>query len=826
MTETENHKLGIKAKVKPSRILYENVSSDDGSVYRVIACELVEDPTNQVKLNDFGNLVITGDNLADFDLETERSVYLLPSESKKYKDGYTANIPIENIPKDSDGQWNFLKSIVSENDFLNISDVYNIDDCIIDIIRDNESSKDFSKKVKGFGETRIIKLQKKISDREEYARVYMMLKPQGFSDYMILKINNKFKNYEMIKNVFRSNMFMFAKINGIGFKTIDNIYLKQPNASKESYIRIDSALYFYLQDNESSGNTRVDKHKLVQGTQRLLDINVKLIKDVLDLKVYNIRHKNSEEMIEDMKTLYPSIFDEDKDYEFAPKTEVIDTNGNKYKLSSDIIQFQNKYSTYETFYTETWLMNNLIKRANIEPNIIKVDMNSLISKFEEKEGFSLSEQQKQFFLDIYKGGVSFLAGYAGTGKTTSQKMMLQYAKETGQNIFFLAPTGRARKKLSEYTGYQAYTIHSFIAKQMGGQSGIYFVDESSMVDVNLAKALLEVVPEKSKIIFAGDDEQAPSVSHGNFMYDCLNSGIIPNNRYTEVFRQSEGGILDIATKTRQGIQFLPNTFRDRKVFGKNCVFDMRSDRHIEEKAVMSYISALNSKDYTTEDIALLSPTKKGKFGTTNLNILLQEKLNPRSESIDKDKETYFSSMSNGIDVEYRVGDLIMNQKNSNDMPIVQEMGSTYTIYDDVDSLPLEEEERKKSNLNSVVNGDIGKIVAIQDDFVIVEIENVLTAYKKQDFHNGIVIHGWCMTAHKSQGSEYKVIIMIMDRSSSRFMNGNLFYTMITRAKDLLLCLGDSMTVNKSLKNFENLNRDTNLIQFFTIYKKGIGQNER
>lgn len=823
MTETENQNLGIKAKVKPTRILYENFSEEDNSVYRVIACELVEDPTNQVKLNDFGNLVVSGDNLKDFDLDTERDVYLIPSESKRYKDGYTANVPVESIPIDSDGQWTFLKSIVSENDFLNISDVYNIDDHIIDIIRGNDSV-DFAKKVKGFGESRLMILQNKIKEREEYARVYMFLKPHGFTDSMILRIHNRFRSYSYIKNVFNSNMFMFAKINGIGFRTMDKIYLQQPNASKESYIRIDSALYFYLRDNEASGNTRVDKHKLVQGTQRLLDINVKLIKDVLDLKVYDVSHKNSEQMLKDMEKLYPFIFDEDEEYQTAPKTEVTDPNGNTYKLSSDIIQFQNKYSTYETFYAETWLMVDLIKRANIEPNLIKVDMDELINNFEEKEGFTLSEQQRQFFLDIYKGGVSFLAGYAGTGKTTSQKMMLEYAKYTNQDIFFLAPTGRARKKLSEYTGHTTYTIHSFVGRGMGGGTGIYFVDESSMVDVNLAKSLLEIVPPQSKIIFAGDDEQAPSVSHGNFMYDCLNSGIIPNNRYTEVFRQSEGGILDIATKIRQGIQFLPNTFTDRKVFGKNCVFDMRKDMPIEVKAVKSYLNTLKSGDYKVEDVALLSPTKKGRFGTTNINVLLQNELNPRKESLDSEEETYFKSMTNDIEVEYRIGDLVMNQKNSNDMAIVQVMGSSYMIYDDVDDLPIEEEEKKDARLNSVVNGDIGTIVGIQDDFVIVEIEDFLTAYKKQDFHNGVVIHGWCITAHKSQGSEYKVIIMIMDRSASRFMNGNLFYTMITRAKDLLLCLGDSMTINKALKNFENLNRDTNLIQFFKIYKKGIEED--
>ena len=389
-----------------------------------------------------------------------------------------------------------------------------------------------------------------------------------------------------------------------------------------------------------------------------------------------------------------------------------------------------------------------------------------------------------------------------THNTTSQKLMLQYAKETGQSIVFLAPTGRARKKLAEYTGHTAHTIHSFVGSMLSDMKyNIYFVDESSMVDVVLAMKLLNVVPENSKIVFAGDDSQIPSVAYGNFLYDCLNNNTTFVNKYTKIFRQSEGGILDIVTKIRQGISFIPNIFRERKVFGRDCVVDLRrpeNGQDITDQAVKAYQSVLATNKYKVDDIVILSPTKKGKKGTTTVNNKIQSIVNPNDGSLEE-----FESMSNGIDVIFREGDLVMNQKNHKELRTYIQIGNVFT---------------EDASYISIVNGDIGKIVGIvnQRDFYV-EFDEGIVQFKKSDFTNGMIIHGWCITGHKSQGSEYKVVICMIDSSSSFQMNGNLLYTMGSRAKELLLFLGDSVTINRSLKKFENLERETNLINFFKIH---------
>lgn len=775
-----NEHLGIEAVIVPQRELFSAFNEEDNTTFKVLACDVLEDNTQQVQLNAFGNIVISGDNLDELSIDVKRKVFLTPSPSKKYKDGYVARIPIDPIPENSIDQWVFLGTIISESEINAFKQVYDNDNYkIIDIINDRNEQMNIVKNVVGYREKRLEKLRTKIAEREEYARTYVLLSKYDMTDNMIQKIYRKYNSEHEIKKIINKNIYQFTEVDGIGFKKIDEIYLNLEDSDKKDINRISSGLHFYLEENQNNGNTRVDRRKLIQGTTTLLDINVKLIRDVLDSKKIVVDKK-------DINEIGTMLHPENEEYK-----------------DKEIVLFNDMYSTRFAFYTEWSLFKTLTFRSNIEPHLVKHDMEDMIKRFEENEGFSLSDEQSQFFVDMYKSSASFLAGNAGSGKTTSQKLMLQYAKETGQSIVFLAPTGRARKKLAEYTGHTAHTIHSFVMSELSDETyNIYFVDESSMIDVVLAMRLLSVVPENSKIVFAGDDSQIPSVSYGNFLYDSLNNKTTFVSRYTRIFRQSEGGILDIVTKIRQGVSFIPNIFRERKVFGKDCVFDLRrpeDGQDISDQAVTAYTNVMKTGDYSVDDVVILSPTKKGKKGTTSVNNKIQEIMNPKS----KDKEE-FDSMTNGIDVTFREGDLVMNQKNHKGLPTYIQLGYAFT--------------QDGTNI-SIVNGDIGKIVKIDRSEIFVEFDEGIVQFKKSDFTSGMVIHGWCITGHKSQGSEYKVVICMIDSSSSFQMNGNLLYTMTSRAKELLLVLGDSATINRALKKFENLERETNLKDFFSINDK-------
>ena len=761
--------------VIPERELFSSVNEEEETVYRVMACGL-KDKNTGVKTNTFGNIVISGDNLDELEISVPRKVQLIPSPSKKYKDGYVARIPVDPIPDNPEEQWMFLSTIISQTDFNAFSMEFSKDEKIIDIIRDKNSEAKIVKDVVGYRKKRLFKLIEKINSRQEYAQAYILLSEYGMTDNMIHKIYKKYEDINKIKRILKNNMFELTDVKGIGFKKIDEIYLSVEGNNKNDKNRIHSALEFYLEENQLNGNTRVDRRKLIQGTQTLLGIKVSEIDS--ELNPITLEVEDFEEIITN----------------YDP-TKYID-----YK----IVKFRDKYSTLSTFMTELFLFDTVRIRSLEKPHIKKYDMSKMIGEYEESSGFSLSDEQKKFFTDIFESEISFLAGSAGTGKSTSQKIMLQYARETNQSIVFLAPTGMARKQLENYTGYKAYTIHSFLMSELSDENyNIYFIDESSMVDTLLASNLMKVIPRGAKVVFAGDDAQLPSVSFGNFLYDCLNNKTTFKNRYTQVFRQKEGGILDIVTKIKFGQQFIPTGYSQRKVFGSNCVFDLRREKADEtyvDRLIDAYKNTMGRGIYDERDVVIISPTKKGKKGTVNINNEIQKIANPYS--INKEE---FESVTSGIDVVFREQDLVMNRKNYKMLPTYRDNG-----------LNMFEET---GELSQIVNGDIGKIIKIKDNDIFIEYDDKVYLFAKKDFNNGMVIHGWCITGHKSQGSEYRVVLTIIDSSSTFQMNGNLMYTILSRAKELLLVVGDSRTINNSLTKFENLQRDTNLLDFFEHFDK-------
>ena len=765
--------------VIPKRVLFQKINEEDESSFSVLACDVVE--KGIVKLNKYGNITITGNNLVDLKIGVPTLTYLSPSVNSKYPDGYTARVPVDDIPKTAQGQWDFLRSVLGVITTENFAKVYNDDVKIVDFLFDESHRDEIIDKVKGVGEKTYKSFIEQLKDKSEYAKTYALLTDYGMTDSLILKIYRKHSLFKVIKNIVEKDIFRLTEINGIGFKRIDEIYLKQEGAKKEDEKRIVSGLEYYISENQENGNTRIEKRKLEQGSQTLLDINIDYIRRIVKLKTFHIRTDNIFEVMSR-----------------AEKDETL--------FRGKIIEFQGKYSTASTFTTEWNVFRELTSRSCRKADITVADMDLIIKKFGDKSGFYLSEEQSNFFRNLFNSEISFLLGSSGSGKSSAQAVLLEYTKVTNQSVLFLAPTGRARKRITEVTGNVAYTIHSFIrSPKLSKQSfDIYLIDEASMIDVELAEKLLGAIPTGKKIIFVGDGSQIPSVSFGNFLYDCTNNSVIKIDRFTKVFRQSEGGILDIVTKIRQGEQFLPNTFNSRKVFGNNCVFDMslaRDEKPID-KVLTAYKNTISTGKYTEDDIAVLSPTKKGKNGTVSINSRIQSFVNPRKSFGNIKGE--FNSVTDGMDVIFRIGDRILNQKNRKDVPIGLVLDGVYSVSDEK---------------TDIVNGDIGHIIAIEGKSVYAKFDDSILHFSVSDFNNQSIVHGWAMTGHKSQGSEFKVAICLFERSSKFQMNGNLLYTMTSRAKDLLLVLGDISTINSSLKKFENTSRETNLLDFFNLKNK-------
>ena len=337
--------------------------------------------------------------------------------------------------------------------------------------------------------------------------------------------------------------------------------------------------------------------------------------------------------------------------------------------------------------------------------------------------------------------------------------------------------------MTGYTGRQASTIHRKAGvfgededANKAIEEDVIIVDESSMCDIFiLAKFFRAVNNENARILFVGDDFQLPSVGVGNFLYDSIHSNCVKISRLKKVFRQEEGGILDIATKIRNGITFLSYDAEGRHQFGKDAVLWLTDQEYIRDGVLKNYKNVV--KKFNPDDVVILSPTNKGKLGTVQLNKAIQKIANPASPN---KKEKAFGKEDPII---FRVGDTVMNTVNTYDMETVG--GGTADVF----------------------NGDSGKIVDIDDEKkeFIIDFEGIVVKIKFTNMLTNI-LHSWVTTIHKSQGSQYKVVIVIIDKSMSFQLNANLLYTGVSRASQFLLVLGQAKAINDATKKFANMER--------------------
>lgn len=770
---------GLLVKVIPLKVLFEG--ENDSGTYRVVSCkqELHDSIDNfKIPTSDFNTFTISGENLTDLQLDVPYDMFLLESENSRYKNSYVAQIPILDIPSDPKGQWDFLARATGTRSYEGFERVYKKDEKIIDFILNEKNKNEIIDKVNGIGASTYGKLIKRIKDESELAKAYNYLSEYTFTDNLVKKIYEKYGSLDKIKEVIEENIFNLTSISGVGFKTIDAIYLAQENSSRKDEKRISSGISYFMQENQLNGNTRVLKGKLLTGTQRILNIPKDLIEEALGEKLVEL----SDEQVKSFDLMYKAT------------SKMVNGRYENSEYDDKVVLYKGYYSSVDLFLSEYYVYSEILSRASQKSFLRDYDFDKLIEDYRVKTGFALSDEQKKFFEDLLNSKISFLLGSSGTGKSSVQAVLLEYARKTNQKVLFLAPTGMARKRISEVTGSVAYTIHSFLLNEALNKDvfDIYLVDETSMVDIALAKAFFKKVPADSKIVFVGDGSQIPSVSCGNFLYDCTNNDSIVVNNFTQVFRQKDGGILDIATKIRKGeATFLPSTFNGRKVFGNNCVFDMRTSKSetVVEKILKSFKNTIETGRYTEDDIIILTPTKKGSNGTVSINNTIQKYLNGEMQL------TEIKTKEEGLDVIYRVGDKIINKVNRKNVDLFVTNDSPKTETD-------------------LVNGDIGKIIEIRDSKVIVDFEGKKVYLDKSVFRNGSISHGWAITGHKSQGSEFKVVFCLFDKSSNFQLNGNLMYTMVSRAKELLLVMGQMKAINVGMKKFENIKRETNLSVFF------------
>ena len=417
----------------------------------------------------------------------------------------------------------------------------------------------------------------------------------------------------------------------------------------------------------------------------------------------------------------------------------------------------------------------------------------MLRRAADESGLTYSKQQETAIREAATSGVLLVTGGPGTGKTTILKGILSLLGQMQLRCVLAAPTGRAAKRLTEVTGEEASTIHRLLEASIDQNTGKMFflrdedtplkadaviVDEMSMVDIQLLHNLLKAVPQGKRLILVGDPDQLPPVGPGSPFADCLRSGMLPTVRLTEIFRQAQESLIVMnAHRVNNGqMPDLKNVKSD--FFFLPC----RSEEQVTQTIVGLCTTRLpKNMGISPDQIQVLTPTRKGGVGTWNLNKMLQASLNPAGNG---KKERQFGEFS------FREGDRVMQIRNNYDIMWKKTDGSAVGT--------------------GIFNGDVGTVTAINPDL---ETMTVVFDDREADYdftQLGELEPAYAMTVHKSQGSEYRAVILAAWNGSPYLLSRSVLYTAITRARDLLIIVGREETVAVMTENAKKNRRYTGL----------------
>ena len=423
---------------------------------------------------------------------------------------------------------------------------------------------------------------------------------------------------------------------------------------------------------------------------------------------------------------------------------------------------ENKFLALKSTWENECRIANVIKQKLKNP----IDSEMEWQKYSEVDGMKLTEEQLSLLESINKNNIVMLNGSAGTGKSQTTKALIKMLDDNCYSYTLLAPTGIAAKRLRQATGRQASTIHMHLAchRSVGD---FLIIDECSMIGVNLLGCLFNFIPDYTKIVLICDEAQLASISCGNIVQDIIDSGVMPIVNLTKVFRYGIGGIATVATDVRTGKNLSENmNFEDYKFIpiSSNPINDILS---IYEKEI---------KNYSPEDIMILSPFNVRNAGTYAINSALQNKYNTNP--------TFLTYKKQGFDIEFKIGDRIVNTENN------YHMTSDYG-----DEL-------------AVMNGDIGTIIDNDGYNTTVKFDNGIAYLENNDMYKMLL--ATAVSVHKSQGNQAKCVIVVIDKSHGFFLNRNIEYVAMSRAQEKLIVLGDIDTINNALSIQQEKSRETYL----------------
>ena len=601
--------------------------------------------------------------------------------------------------------------------------------------------------VDGIGKKRIKMIRDSWERQKEIKNVMLFLQDHGVSTSFAAKIYRQYGNESLDK--MKENPFQMADdIWGIGFKTADGIAQKLGFA-KEAYVRLRSGIMYTLSNLADEGHVFAYQKQLIAKAAELLEAEESSIVMTLD------------QMIMDKDLI----------------CETVDYNTDQAEMKAIYLQ--------AFYYAEAGVAGKLKRLAQapaadrlwhaLMDARQKTGNESLsidVSKIQEKVHMEYDEIQADAIRKAAVSKVMVLTGGPGTGKTTTTQGIIAAYRSFGLKILLAAPTGRAAKRMTEATGLEAKTIHRLLeCKPPEGyqknednplEGDVLIIDECSMIDMILMNALLKAIPEGMRLILVGDIDQLPSVGAGNVLRDIIDSGVFPVVRLTRIFRQAQSSrIIMNAHAINEG------KFPDISN-GKNTDF-FYIEKEDPEEAVQEIVRLVKNnlpRYYKTpwNHIQVLTPMQKGIVGAANLNLALQEALNPQGDGLRRGGYLF------------RAGDKVMQIRNNYE--------------------------------KEIFNGDIGTVesVDLQERMLKVNFDQHIIEYEASELDE--LVHAYATTIHKAQGSEYPIVVMPVLMNHYVMLQRNLIYTGITRAKKVLVIVGTRKALSYAVRNVTVTKRNT------------------
>lgn len=610
--------------------------------------------------------------------------------------------------------------------------------------------------IKGISERIAGEIYRQFEEKREMRHAMIFLQKYGISNQLAVKIYQYYG--ERMYQVMRENPYRLAEdIDGVGFKIADEIALQGGMAADDDY-RVKAALYYVLTQAIGNGHVYLPEEELYRQAE----------------EVIRVPQESMERQLTQLALERSVIFKEEEGVRLVYIASY-------YFLELDTAR----------------MLCDLNCRYDVPMRVVEQRVTSLEKNLE----IALDELQRKAVMEAVQNGVFILTGGPGTGKTTTINTIIRFFESEGMDVLLAAPTGRAAKRMSETTGVEARTIHRMLEltkdpeSKTGGldfarnegnplEADAIIIDEMSMVDISLMHALLKAIPVGTRVIFVGDVNQLPSVGAGNVLRDMIDSERFPVVKLTRIFRQSEESkIILNAHKINAGESIpLDNNNKDFFFLNRNDTkVIIPSIIYLVQRKIADYVKA------SPYEVQVLTPMKAGELGAENLNVALQEALNPPGPG-KMEKE-----LPGGR--KFREGDKVMQIKNN--YQLEWEVRSRYGI-------PVEAGA-------GVFNGDCGIIREINlfAEQVTVEFEEGRMVEYPFSGLDELVL-AYAITIHKSQGSEYPAVVIPLLAGPRLLFNRNVLYTAVTRAKKCVTIVGSPDTVQMMVRNEMELKRYSGL----------------